>query len=453
MRNRVSSATRLIVAASGVSSVAFGSEPVGPDITVGDITGGLNYGAVGEIHAYAFGFTACNAGDAPIDWQADTNRHPVFATQLYRLADGQFEQIGLAWAFHEFFPLELNLCGDCTPSGFTDSLGAGCGNANSAGLGGAQQTLGPRTEINARTGVFPFPPAGFNQTGDAVFKRLQASRDDLQTPEARFFVEGLYIAPDDAQAGNQHNNASHREVRFSPGALSPQLLGATVERQPAIFAWQAADPGVMITEGTAPDGGRYLVASRATEFDTGEWRYEYAVYNQNASRNAIGFDAPHRGRTDFPRAFDLGFHDVDYHSGEPVDPTDWAGEEAVFSAHWEVVPPAPLSAVPNELRWGTLYNFRFSSFDPPVESSVRITVGGGAGSGESFRVPAVAAGPARCSVADFAEPYFVLDLADIQRYIALFTAGAPDADLRPPLGVLDLADLQAFIAGFLGACE
>ena len=149
MRNRVSSATRLIVAASGVSSVAFGSEPVGPDITVGDITGGLNYGAVGEIHAYAFGFTACNAGDAPIDWQADTNRHPVFATQLYRLADGQFEQIGLAWAFHEFFPLELNLCGDCTPSGFTDSLGAGCGNANSAGLGGAQQTLGPRTEINA----------------------------------------------------------------------------------------------------------------------------------------------------------------------------------------------------------------------------------------------------------------------------------------------------------------
>ena len=68
-------------------------------------------------------------------------------------------------------------------------------------------------------------------------------------------------------------------------------------------------------------------------------------------------------------------------------------------------------------------------------------------------MPAAAPGPARCSDADFAQPYLVLDLADIQRYISLFVAGAPEADLLPPFAVLDLADLQAFIGAFVNGCD
>jgi hypothetical protein len=80
-------------------------------------------------------------------------------------------------------------------------------------------------------------------------------------------------------------------------------------------------------------------------------------------------------------------------------------------------------------------------------------VSGGPGANQTIRVPALAAGEARCSEGDFAEPFFVLDLADIQRYITLFTAGAPEADMRPPFDVLDLADLQAFLQGFLSGCS
>lgn len=449
--NTASTAAFIAASATALSAIA-GGNTVGPDITVGGLTGATTYGAEGDIHSYALAFTACNMGDAPLDWFDSTPRHPVFATQLYRLADGRFEQIGLSWVFHEFFPLQGNLCGDCSPPFNVQTLGVGCSNVNSAGLGGAQQGLGPRTEVSAATGVFPIPFGAQNQTGDAVYKRLQASRDDLQTPGARFFFEGQYVTADDAAAGNGFNNVSYRETTFSPATLSPMLTGDTIEQTPAIFAWADADPEVFVAEALAPDGGRYIVASRAYPFDTGEWRYEYAVYNQNSDRNAMKFEAPHQGRTDFPRAFDLGFHDVDYHSGEPVDGTDWAGVEALFDARWEVVPPAPLAALPNEIRWGTLYNFGFSSFDPPVLSTVRVTLSGSAGPAESIDIPALAAGAAHCSDADFAQPYYVLDLADIQTYIGLFNAGSPGADIVEPLGVLDLSDLQAFIAAFVGGC-
>lgn len=439
------------LAASPLPAFA-GGNAVGPDIAVGALTSANTFGAVGGIHSYSLAFTACNLGDAPLDWFDGTPNHPVFSTQLYRLTDGRFEQIGLSWVFHEFFPLEINSCGPCTPSGDPQTLGVGCANVNSAGLGGSQQGLGPRTEVHAATGVFPVPFGSQNQTGDAIYKRLQAHFDDLQTPDARYFFEGQYIALDDAGAGNGLNNVSYRETEFSPASLSPVLMGQTVQETPAIYAWADADPAVFIAEAPAPDGGRYIVASRVEAFDTGEWRYEYAVSNQNSDFNAMIFEAPHMGRADTPRAFDFGFHDVDYHSGDPVDGTDWPGTEALFDARWEVPAPPRGGLLPNEIRWGTLYNFRFTSFEPPVETAVRITLRGAAGEPVSIQVPAWAAGAGRCNVADFSQPYYVLDLADIQTYIGLFTTGSPGADIVAPLGVLDLGDLQAFLDAFIGGC-
>ncbi len=57
-----------------------------------------------------------------------------------------------------------------------------------------------------------------------------------------------------------------------------------------------------------------------------------------------------------------------------------------------------------------------------------------------------------CTAADLAPPLGVLDLADVQAFVAAFVALDPAADLAPPVGVLDLADLQAFIASFLAGC-
>ena len=53
---------------------------------------------------------------------------------------------------------------------------------------------------------------------------------------------------------------------------------------------------------------------------------------------------------------------------------------------------------------------------------------------------------------DIAPPFGVLDLADVQTFVAGFLAGDPASDMAAPFGVYDLADLQAFVSGFMGGC-
>ena len=57
-----------------------------------------------------------------------------------------------------------------------------------------------------------------------------------------------------------------------------------------------------------------------------------------------------------------------------------------------------------------------------------------------------------CNPADIAEPFGVLDLADIQAFVNAFIAHDPAADIAPPEGVFDLADLSAFIQAFTAGC-
>lgn len=53
---------------------------------------------------------------------------------------------------------------------------------------------------------------------------------------------------------------------------------------------------------------------------------------------------------------------------------------------------------------------------------------------------------------DLAEPFGVLDLADIQAFVTGFIAGDPLTDLAAPFGVFDLADVQAFVTSFGAGC-
>ncbi|MEM7756203.1 MAG: GC-type dockerin domain-anchored protein [Planctomycetota bacterium] len=55
-------------------------------------------------------------------------------------------------------------------------------------------------------------------------------------------------------------------------------------------------------------------------------------------------------------------------------------------------------------------------------------------------------------VADIAQPFGVLDLGDVDRFILGFLIGNSAADLAEPFGVLDLGDVDAFIGAFLAGC-
>ena len=56
-------------------------------------------------------------------------------------------------------------------------------------------------------------------------------------------------------------------------------------------------------------------------------------------------------------------------------------------------------------------------------------------------------------IADIAEPFGVLDLADVTSFVDAFLNHDPLADIAEPIGLFDLADLNAFVVGFLNNCE
>ena len=57
-----------------------------------------------------------------------------------------------------------------------------------------------------------------------------------------------------------------------------------------------------------------------------------------------------------------------------------------------------------------------------------------------------------CSAADLAEPFGLLDLADISAFGAGFVAGDATVDLSAPFGVFDLGDIAAFVTAFTAGC-
>lgn len=62
------------------------------------------------------------------------------------------------------------------------------------------------------------------------------------------------------------------------------------------------------------------------------------------------------------------------------------------------------------------------------------------------------AGPGPCSAADMAEPFGVLDLADILAFVGAYQAQDSSADFAPPAGQFDEQDLSGFVTVFLAGC-
>ncbi|MHC4909799.1 MAG: hypothetical protein ACYTF9_08790 [Planctomycetota bacterium] len=342
---------------------------VGADVIVGELVGVTNYSSSGGIEAFSIGTTSCNIGDEELLWISNSNQHPVIGQNLFRMKDGRFEQIGQAWLKHGFTALQQDACGcGCISSGTGTRLGVGCSDPYSAGLNGQQNGMGPKFEVNAATGFFEWTPTDFSTTGNSIYKRLQAKISDLDPAQdggGSYFVEGQYIAPDDTAAGNGHNNVSYRgaSITGSGSSWSMSLTGSTQRELPAIEAWKAADPSVNLVSVTIPDDGIVYLGWKAVALGGGEWDYEFAVYNMTSDRSIGSFTVP------FPIGTvvtSTGFHDVDYHSGEPFVDNDWPDTVLPDEVNWATEVHGT-NANANAIRWGTLYNFRFTAVVDPAD--------------------------------------------------------------------------------------
>ncbi len=352
----------------------------GPDVIVGDIQDVANYASLNGVEALALGTYSCNQGTQTLSWISNNNLHPVIGGNLYKYkvvnGSGRFEHLGMSWLKHGFFALSNNLC--CTGCQATSgsSLGIRCADPYTAARNGSQSGAGPKWQVNASTGVFTYPPANPAFSGSTA-RRLQVKITDLEASSAsvRYFGEAQYVTQDDAAAGNDNNNASYRELTVTGSGTAwtfSLTAGQTTQREkPAILAWQAIDPTVQVQN--IDTDGRLILAWKVTETTPGTWHYEYALQNLNSDRSVRAFSLPVGGAM----LTNLGFHDVDYHSGDGIGNvttlgTDWAVTNTAGTLAWATDTFA-VNQNANALRWGTLYNFRFDANVPPTSGSITLT--------------------------------------------------------------------------------
>ncbi len=373
LSRRVVRVVLLVAVASGSAMVAMAEDlgaATGSDVVAFDLFDTYKWGAAGTLTAYSVGTESCNRGTTPVDWYSATSKHPVIAQNLYRLKDGRFEQVGMSWLKHGFSSLNQNDCGTCVnPPGGGAQLGVGCSDPYWASLNGSQSRLGPRSEVNGFTGDFPADYTAPTGNGTLAGRGGVAPADVVaaSNPGALYFVEGQYVASDDAEDGNSLNNASYRRVTVD-GSNNLVVQGSTFEGLPAIYAWADTQAGVEVTAIDVPGEGRFHVASAVTDNLDGTWRYDYAVHNLNSHRSAASLVVPVGVGT---VVTEVGFHDVDYHSGEPYSLTDWPASVAADAVSWATTPYAT-DANANALRWGTMYSFWFTADQPPQASAATL---------------------------------------------------------------------------------
>lgn len=364
----------MVVAAAWSLSATAGRVSPGPDVTVIYLPSVSNNGAVGGIRGYAVGTTSCNVGNEPVWWCNDagdtfcnTNQHPVIAQNLYRLKDGRFEQIGMSWLKHGFLSTNSfdSACGSCTsPPHGGDQLGIGCTDAYGAGLNGSRP-LGMRSEVDGTTGDFPYPYTTVGASGVAQWMQVKESEvDPTNNTGARYWVEGHYIAADDAEANNSLNNASYREVLVSGASFNLATTGSTIRELPAIAVWPTLDADVRLqhVDFGSPIIQRFDVARRAT-VEGPLYHYEYAIHNMNSERAAQSFTIQFPPGTAITNT---GFHDIDHHSGEPYDTADWTVnvDSVAGTVTWSTDTFATNNNA-NALRWGTMFSFWFDADGTP----------------------------------------------------------------------------------------
>jgi hypothetical protein len=349
---------------------------------------------------------------------ATNTDHSVISQNLYRLKDGRFEQIGLSFLKHGFLSLNTG-DSDCVwndngvpnsscvgPPAGGQQLGVGCTDFYGAGLNGSRP-MGRRSDVNGASADHPANPAG-GQTDDSYDQRIVVSEADIDpalNAGALYWMEGQYTVRDDSRSGptasppaplgegegtvnawlgeNGLNSASHRQATVD-ASLDIDMTGPTVRERAAIYAWQGVDPEVEIVNadrqtfflgdpvdppgaGTHPDHWvveRFEAARRVTQSLDGpfEFHYEYAIHNMNSDTSADGFVIDFPGNASIGNA---GFTDVDHHSGEPYDTSDWtiAIDEPNGVISWSAV---DMGANTNALRWGTTFTFWFDSDTPPT---------------------------------------------------------------------------------------
>jgi len=144
---------------------------------------------------------------------------------------------------------------------------------------------------------------------------------------------------------------------------------------PAIRAWAGAS--VNQIQPDAGNDGIWFMGYKVTNPSPGIWHYEYALYNENLDRAIQSFSIPLGLGANISN---IGFHAPPQEPGWSNDGTQ--NNQGYSSMPWDVTQTADSitwstetfaqNQNANAIRWGTLYNFRFDSDQPPQADNATI---------------------------------------------------------------------------------
>jgi hypothetical protein len=511
----------LTAAVAGLAGVAgaggpFGTQPIGPDITLCQLYGfstpstqrsgtfptGISGGSVAT--------TSWNIGTVNAQWQqAPDPDHPKIAMNLYRkrtftmsgVQIDRFQQIGQSWCKHGFFALSDEQCGPhpfagqngvppwtgaCASTNGT-ALGVGCTDTYSAGLNATQSRLGPRFEINPWTADWAsagsFLTAGPSNT--PIRRRLQFLDQDCIAPAGEtyaMYIEAQYVSWDDVDF---MTSVGHKPVSsyswsgtawnfVTSGSTTDEVMGFAYDqwtgaRQtmiaqsfPIVEKWTAdADgPGGAIE---SPDG-RAMILSKVFNLGNGTWQYEYAVYNLDMDRQIGSFFIPIPAGVTITGigssavfSHDEPTNKTAVNGGKPIDNDPWPGLQGGSGVQWATDPYIPTGTASNPLRWGTMYNFWFTADTAPVDgmSTVGLFTAGPVTSLDGVtNVPSAPPPPPHC-LGD-ADGDMDRDFADVSMILARFGEVSAPGSASPGDsnndGVVDFGDVTTTLSLFGQPC-
>jgi len=402
-----------VATAFATASIAFAQG----DMTVhrmgynpGNNANGFNsYGVDSGIAAYSVASQSCNIGNVDLTWTSGNGQsHPVISQNVYRLdsTGRRFEHIGQSWLKHGFCALCESGCGPGVGGGCASILRVGCADTYSSGLNDGSGG-GPKFTVDPVSGDHLHPDP--TPTGPATIRgRLQCDVTDVSpggNNGAVYFVEGMYVHYEDHQNGFARNNATWREIQFANDANITMQSGSPVNHstETIVEAWKSEDAAVTIVELENTDEGGpgihgyFQIAYRIWDNGNGTWEYSYLVNNQNSTQGAYSFKLPSGGGLNLTNVW---FNDVDYHSGEPQDGTDWNMTQGASDITWTCPQTFAQNPDANAINWCTGYSFGFTAnagpvagtgeldlFEPGVGSTLVFPIEGPGAGGGGFTSP------------------------------------------------------------------
>jgi hypothetical protein len=358
---------------------------------------------VAGLVAIAPSATLKNVGVHSVPWNSkfsgtfppyNNDQHPMLIWNMYRVVGGAIQQIGASGMKHAFLTINSNC--SCIPND-SHILFTGCEDVYSTGNNNDSNSLGPRSELTAHTGVWERCGSWFDKNcnnsqqdenipqfqGAGDKRRLVVTDADLQTPGAQYFFEAWYVVRDDV---NIFNTMGRRQVvpSFTGSAWTFTMQPLTVG--PAIDSWvNPANPGPNAdSQRLKTSLGHVTLAVRATDVGNGRWRYDYALMNHDFDKRIRSFTVPlPRGAT----VSNVSFRDVDR------DPTtDWvANTRALGELTWQLKTTGARNG--SALDWGLMDSFSFETdFGPSAVQGVMARIVSAEPPSVPFEIPIL--GPA-----------------------------------------------------------